>query len=127
MYQLTIVYIFCGLIGVAVIFQWAIALGAPWGHLTMGGKFSGQLPLAMRIAALVQSIILIVLALIVLVRTNILFESFYAISEKAIWGVAIFNTIGSVLNIITPSKWERILWAPIIITLTLCSYYIALS
>lgn len=36
-------YIFSALIVVAA-FQLALALGAPWGEMAMGGKFTGRFP-----------------------------------------------------------------------------------
>ena len=38
-----------------VVFQIALAAGAPWGAYAMGGAFPGQFPLALRIAALAQA------------------------------------------------------------------------
>lgn len=37
-------FVFCTLVAVVVLFQLALAAGAPWGHLAMGGKFPGRLP-----------------------------------------------------------------------------------
>ena len=34
-----------------VVFQLALAAGAPWGAYAMGGAFPGQFPLALRVAA----------------------------------------------------------------------------
>ncbi|MSP57207.1 MAG: hypothetical protein EXR69_16670, partial [Myxococcales bacterium] len=39
-------------------FQVALALGAPWGELAMGGAFPGRFPPAMRVAAVVQGALL---------------------------------------------------------------------
>ena len=45
-----------------VAFQIALAVGVPWGDYAMGGAFPGQFPPALRIAALVQALLLVVLA-----------------------------------------------------------------
>ena len=41
-----------------VLFQLALAAGAPWGELTMGGAFPGQLPPRMRVAAFASGLLL---------------------------------------------------------------------
>ena len=47
--------IFALMTALAVSFQIALALGAPWGHLAMGGRYPGQFPKPMRVAALAQA------------------------------------------------------------------------
>ena len=51
-----------------IVFQLALAAGVPWGELAMGGRFPGQLPTGMRIAAMVQAVVLFLLALTVFVK-----------------------------------------------------------
>jgi len=67
----------------------------------------------MRVAALVQIILLIVIALVVLTRAGLLFPDYFELSKSAIWFVVIFCVLGAILNTITPSKKERMLWAPV--------------
>ena len=110
-----------------VLFQLALLLGAPWGHLAMGGRFPGKFPPKMRIAALVQAILLCVLGLVVLIRAKMLLPSFYTISETAIWVVVIINCLSLVMNLATPSRWERIIWAPIVTMLVISSLIVAWS
>lgn len=110
---------------IVVFFQLALASGAPWGNIAMGGKFPGKFPPQMRFVAIIQIFILVFIALIVLTRAKILFASFYSFSETAIWGVVAFSLLGAIFNIITPSKWERIIWAPVTIILLLCSFVVA--
>ncbi len=47
-------------------FQLALALGAPWGAYAMGGSFPGRFPTPLRIAAVVQAVVIGFLALAVL-------------------------------------------------------------
>lgn len=119
--------VFGVLIAVVVLFQLALVAGMPWGHLAMGGKFPGVFPPAMRIAALVQIGILASLALIVLTKAQMIFSAWYTVSEKAIWVVVAVSVMTLVLNVITPSKWERILWSPVALLMTICSLVIALG
>lgn len=120
-------YLYSVLMAFVVLFQIALALGAPWGELAMSGKFPGRFPPRMRVAALVQAVVLIFIALIVLARAGVTLNALFDFSKVAIWGVVAFNLLSAILNSITPSKKERRLWAPITIVLFLCSLYIALN
>ena len=120
-------YLFSILIAFVVAFQLALALGAPWGELAMGGKFPGRLPLRMRIAALVQMVVLLFIALIVLTRAGVILDEFLSLSKSVIWSVVVFSLIGAILNTITPSKKERMLWSPVTIVLLICATYVAVS
>ena len=120
-------YLFSILIAFVVAFQLALALGAPWGELAMGGKFPGRLPLRMRIAALVQMVVLLFIALIVLTRAGVILDEFSSLSKSVIWAVVVFSLLGAILNTITPSKKERMLWSPVTIVLLICATYVAVS
>jgi hypothetical protein len=121
------VAIFLSLCAIVVLFQLALALGAPWGEYTMGGKFPGRLPPKMRIAALIQIIILIILAIIVLIRSGWAFDQFYSLGKTGIWFVAAFFVLGSIVNLLTPSKGERAIWGPVNVLLLTTSIIVALS
>ena len=120
-------YLFSVLIAFVVLFQFALALGAPWGEMAMGGKFPGRLPPRMRIAALIQVVVLTFIALIVLTRAGVVLNEYSAISKPAIWGVVLFSLVGAILNTITPSKKERMLWAPVATVLLICAIYVAVN
>jgi len=120
-------YIFCSFTVVVAIFQLALALGAPWGEIAMGGKFPGRFPPQMRIAALVQMLVHLLIALVVLIRAGLVFGEYLEFSKSAIWFIVVLYVIGTLLNIITPSKNERILWAPVTVVLLICSYVVANS
>ena len=49
-----------------IAFQLALALGAPWGRYAMGGAFPGRFPPKMRVAAVVQAVLIALLAIAVL-------------------------------------------------------------
>lgn len=120
-------YIFSALTAAVVFFQLALALGAPWGEMAMGGKFPGRYPPKMRAAAVVQMIPLTLIALVVLTRAGIVFDEYFELSKSVIWFVVVYMAVGTVLNIITPSKKERMLWAPIAVVLLFCSFVVARS
>ncbi len=120
-------FIFCFFILIAVLFQLALALGAPWGEYAMGGKYPGKFPPKIRIAAVIQLLILIFFGAIGLIRSGLILSSFFDFSSKAIWFVVGFFVLGTLMNLITPSKKERTIWAPITFILLLASLRIALS
>jgi hypothetical protein len=75
-------------------FKLALALGAPLGEYTLGGRFPGRLPGQMRAAALVQILILFVFAFLVVVRAGLAFEQYYPIARIGIWFVVAFFVLG---------------------------------
>ena len=120
-------YLFAACVTIVVLFQFALIIGAPWGHLAMGGRYPGQFPPALRVAAFVQSVLLTFLALIVLTKAGIMFPDHYASATIAIWVVTIVSGLSLIMNLATPSKWERILWAPIAFTMLMTSGWLALK
>lgn len=119
--------LFITLITITILFQLALALGMPWGHLAMGGRYPGQFPPAMRVAAVVQILILAALGVIVAIRAGLVFPTWFPLSTRLIWVVVAFCGVSTVLNLITPSKWERIIWAPVNILLLISVLIIALQ
>lgn len=107
------VILFSVLAFTAIAFHFALALGAPWGHLTMGGKFPGKLPPLMRLQSLFSILVILFLVFIIQSYAGILFSQWKSFANSAIWFVLTFTILGSILNLITKSKWERILWAPV--------------
>jgi hypothetical protein len=124
MINITLVFTVCT--AIVILFQLGLSIGMPWGAASMGGKFPGKYPPKMRVVALVNALLLFLFNLIVLTNAGIIFTSLYQFSEKLIFVVVVFFAIGSVLNIITPSKIERV-WAPIAIIQFIISLYVALS
>ena len=119
-------FIFCFFILIAVLFQLALALGAPWGEYAMGGKYPGKFPPKIRIAAVIQLLILMFFGGIGLIRSRLILSSFFDFSSNAIWFVVGFFVLGTLMNLITPSKKERNIWAPITFILLLSSLRITL-
>ena len=119
--------VFLIMLGLVIAFQFALALGAPWGALAMGGRFPGKFPSSMRAAAVVQSLLLMLFGYIVLVRDGFLSPGLFSFSTFAIWGVVVIFSISFLMNLATPSKWERNIWAPVAATMLGCSIIVALS
>ena len=119
--------IFALMTALAVAFQIALALGAPWGHLAMGGRYPGQFPKPMRVAALAQAALLALLALMALVNARLAFADLHSVSEIAIWVAVVISLLSLIMNLATPSKGERTLWAPVALVMTVSSLVVALS
>jgi hypothetical protein len=108
-----------------IAFQTALAAGAPWGAFAMGGAFPGQLPPALRVAALVQVVLLAGMAAVVLARAELILPRWWRASRWLIWFVVAFAAVSLFLNLITPSAGERAIWAPTALLLLLSSAIVA--
>lgn len=110
-----------------VVFEIALAAGAPWGAYAMGGAFPGQFPPAMRIAAIVQAVLLAGMAAVVLARAGLILPAWSQASRWLVWIVVAIMALGLVLNLITPSAGERAIWAPTVAILLISSLIVAFS
>ncbi len=120
-------WIFAAVLAVLVLFQLALAGGAPWGALAMGGRYPGRFPPQMRVAALVQIVIYGLMGVVVFVRAGLVLPDMFEASRIAIWVVVALMGVAVVLNLITPSKWERRIWAPVAIVLFAAGLRVALA
>ncbi len=111
-------------VGVAA-FQVALALGAPWGSYAMGGSSPGVYPPGMRLAAVVQAVIILLMGAVVLARAGLILPGWSGASRRLIWVIVAIAAVSLVLNLITPSSGERLLWAPVALVLLLCSLVVA--
>ena len=114
-------------LAVLVLFQLALAAGAPWGALAMGGRYPGRFPPAMRIAALMQIVLYGAMGAIVFARAGLILPDLFDASRTAIWAVVALMGVALVLNVMTPSKWERRLRAPVALVLLATSLLVALG
>jgi hypothetical protein len=112
---------------VVITFQIALAAGAPLGEYAMGGAFPGQFPPELRIAAVVQAVILAGLAGVVLSRAGIALAGWSKVSRWLIWVVVGFSALSLVLNMITPSAGERAIWAPVALLMLISSTTVAVT
>jgi hypothetical protein len=111
----------------AVAFQLALAVGAPLGTYAMGGRYPGRLPPAMRASAVVQAVVLALLALIVLSAARVVLPTIAAGLPWLVWLPVVFSAISLVLNAATPSAGERRIWAPVAAVLLVTSLTVALT
>ncbi len=101
--------IYAILAALSAAFQIALANGAPWGILTLGGQFPGQLPRNMRLAALIQSAILFAMGGSVLAWAG--FIGSWPL--WTIWPTLAFTALTCLGNAVTPSRAERKIWLPV--------------
>ncbi len=118
-------YTFTAITFLAVAFHCALALGMPWAELSWGGKYTGRLPAPMRVASVVSAVILVHLALVVLTRAGLLLPQWYSLSQKLIWVVVAYCGVAVLAHIFTPSKWERIVWLPMVVILFVTGLLVA--
>jgi hypothetical protein len=118
--------IFTALTGIVIIYQGCLVAGMPWGEASMGGKYPGKYPPKMRIVAVINMLILSVLAALVLSEANVLFPQLKSISSVGIWFIVAFFILGTIMNTLTPSKIERI-WAPVAFIQLITSLTVAIS
>ena len=114
-------FVYVGVSLVIIAFQLALAAGAPWGEFAMGGAYPGQFPPELRVAAVVQAVILALLALVVLARAGVMLPTWSKASRWLVWVAVVFSALSLVLNTITPSARERMFWAPVALVLLVCS------
>jgi len=105
----------------------ALALGVPWGSYAMGGAFPGKFPPRMRVAALVQAVLLAGTVAIVLSRAGLVLPAWSGVVGWLIWGVVALAVIAAILNAITPSAGERRIWVPVALVMLVSSLVVALA
>ena len=120
-------YLFAFLALIVFLFQIALAARMPWGHLAMGGRYPGKFPPNMRVGAVIQGALIAFLGVIVLSRAGVAFPGLSNLSNFLIWVAIAISGISLVLNLITQSKWERILWVPVGLLMTVSSLVVAIN
>jgi hypothetical protein len=106
-------------------FQLALLCGAPWGELTLGGRWPGRLPAKVRLIPLVSLLLLAGLAAVVLARAGLALPGLGEQADWLVWGVVGYCALGCLANAATPSRRERRLWLPVVIAMLICSLVVA--
>jgi hypothetical protein len=109
-------------------FQIALISGAPWGEYAFGGKNKGVLPIQLRIGSVITTFIYLGIAGHYLAQLGV-FTKFLGpdMNHLANWAIVGLNALALIMNTITPSKKERMIWAPVALVLLGTSLVIALN
>lgn len=111
-----------------VVFQIALAAGAPWGAYAMGGAITGQYPPELRVGAVIQALLLAGLAVVVLARAELIQVRWLLKTARwLIWIVVALCIISLTLNMISSSAGERTIWVPVLSLMLICSFVVALG
>lgn len=124
---MTAAWVFAVLCAGVAGFHLAVVLGAPLGPLTQGGRHKGALPLRNRIFAAISAVVTGFMALAVLAAAG---QGPGALAHwPAWWGwsAVVFAALAVVANLATPSRPERLLWAPVSAVLLVSSLRVMLS
>ena len=111
----------------AIVFQLALAAGAPWGEYAMGGAFRGRFPPRLRIAALVQALALAILTAGVLSRAGLVDLPIARDLPWLAWAAVAFSAVSLALNAISRSAGERKIWVPVALVMLGSSLIVATS
>ena len=111
------------LIGGLVLFQLALAVGAPWGRAAFGG-YTDRLGTRLRVTSVIAALVWSGAAVVVLGRAGILAIAF---ADILIWVVVALSSLGILANAITRSRLERAIWLPFSIVVTLLCALVALT
>ena len=110
-----------------VAFQFALALGAPWGRYAMGGGIPGRFPPPLRIAAAVQGALIAFLAIVVLSAAGLVLPDVATAFPWLVWVAVAVSALAVVLNAISRSAGERRIWVPVAAVLLVSSLIVALT
>jgi hypothetical protein len=101
-----------GFVGIAA-FQIALAAGAPLGHAAWGGSHAGQLPVRLRVGSGVAVAAWASAAVVVLGHAGVVATPLPpTLLQWAAWGLFGLLLVGALMNLASPSPWERYGWAP---------------
>ena len=113
-------YLYVVILGAAAVFQLCLIFGAPWGEYTQGGRYKGTLPVNGKIAAGFSIPILIFLGASISSAAGLI-----PVWERWTAYVAIaIQSLNTILNWISPSQKEKLLWGPVTTFLTLLAGYV---
>lgn len=100
-------------------FHAVLVLGAPWGEYTQGGATSGTLTASGRTVAAVSCALSLTMAAAILGRVGRgpLRRSPTRVTTVLAWLTTVYAVIGVILNLLTRSTPERVVWAPVSVLL----------
>ena len=119
--------VFAALAAGVVGFQLALALGAPWGAYAMGGVVPGRFPARLRVAAVVQAVIIAGLAVAILSRAGLLLPDLAMAVPWLPWVAVGVSAVAVVLNAMSRSAGERRIWVPVAVAMLASSLIVVVT
>lgn len=108
-------------------FQVALALGAPWGRAAWGGAHE-RLPKGLRIASGFAAVVWLIASLVVLSRGGYDWSPIpFGVARWATWTLFGILLLGTLLNLASRSKLERLIQTPIAGVLSILTLIAALG
>jgi hypothetical protein len=107
-------------------FQVALALGTPLGRASWGGRHLGRLPVGLRLASAAAVAVWVLAAMVVLARSG--FGLSWIPEAVARWGTWVLvgvMPLAALMNLASPSRWERFLWGPVALILAVLCFLVA--
>ena len=86
-----------------------------------------MMPASMRAAAVVQAIVIALLAAVVLAHAGVVFESWVDSAGWLVWVVVAVSGVTLILNSVTSSALERRAWVPIAVVMLASSITVAVA
>ena len=120
-----LLFVFVSVLVVA--FQVALVLGAPWGEFTLGGRWRNSLPLHARFIAVVSAALLGAFAMVITARAGLAFVPLQSWAPTLSWVVVGYCALGTLANMVTPSRRERAVWLPVVLCMLVLSIFVATS
>jgi hypothetical protein len=108
-------------------FEAALALGAPLGNAAWGGA-NAHLAMGLRIASAGSMAVWVLAALVVLGRAGYRVSRIpYRVCHTGTWVLVGYLALGTLMNLASPSNWERFLQAPIALAVAVLCLLVARS
>jgi hypothetical protein len=114
------------LLAVIIVFQMALALGAPLGKAAWGGRHEGVLPRRLRIASGVAALVIYPLIVVAVLGSAGLVDGDFLPGNRRelMWVFVVLFTLGGIANFVSRSTIERY-WGPVSIAIAICCALIA--
>lgn len=119
--------LFAAVITALVVFQLALAAGAPLGRFAWGGQNPGVLPRRLRIASAASILIYVLVVIPAFDLAGILDVVPDGVAQVAAWGVFAYLALGVVMNAISRSKAERYTMTPVALVLAILALSVAVQ
>ena len=108
------------IIALVVLFQLCLIFGAPWGQITQGGRYEGPLPVGGRVVATLSVPTLIFMGASITSAAGLMPNW----ADWTAYGAIAMHVLVTILNWISPSKKEKLLWGPITFIMLLLAAYV---